>query len=61
MSGSELPAEVGLMTADDWKNLSRKDYKRLFKTSAIGRRTYCRFMDNIVAAYASVSASVSES
>ena len=57
----ELPAEVGLMTADDWKNLSRKDYKRLFKTSAIGRRTYCRFMDNIVAAYASVSASVSES
>jgi epoxyqueuosine reductase len=57
----ELPAEVGLMTAENWKNLSRKDYKRLFKASAIGRRTYCRFMDNIIAASASVSASVSES
>jgi epoxyqueuosine reductase len=57
----ELPAEVRLMTAEEWKNLSRKDYKRLFKASAIGRRTYCRFMDNITAASASVSASVSES
>ncbi len=46
----ELPAEVGLMTAENWKNLSRKDYKRLFQRSAIGRRTYCRFMDNIEAA-----------
>ena len=57
----ELPAEVGLMTAEDWKTLSRKDYKRLFKRSAIGRRSYCRFMDNIEAASASVSASASES
>ena len=37
------------MTAEDWKNLSRKDYKRLFKDSPIGRRSYCRFMDNIEA------------
>jgi epoxyqueuosine reductase len=51
----DLPAEVELMTAEDWKNLSRKDYKRLFKESAIGRRSYCRFMDNIEAA--SISAS----
>ena len=46
----ELPAEVERMTAEDWKNLTRKDYKRLFKESVIGRRSYCRFMDNIEAA-----------
>lgn len=46
----ELPEEVQNMNAGDWKNLSRKDYKRLFKDSAIGRRSYCRFMDNIDAA-----------
>jgi len=51
----ELPVEVGLMTAEEWKNLSRKDYKRLFERSAIGRRTYCRFMDNLEAAFSSVS------
>lgn len=51
----ELPAEVALMTAENWKNLSRKDYKRLFEGSVIGRRTYCRFMDNIEAASASGS------
>jgi hypothetical protein len=43
------------MTAENWKNLSRKDYKRLFERSAIGRRTYCRFMDNIEAATVSES------
>jgi epoxyqueuosine reductase len=46
----DLPEEVGLMTADNWKNLTRKEFKRLFKGSAIGRRSYCRFMDNIEAA-----------
>jgi epoxyqueuosine reductase len=46
----DLPPEVQLMTADHWKNLTRKDYKRLFKGSAIARRSYCRFMDNIEAA-----------
>jgi len=51
----ELPAEVGLMTAENWKNLSRKDYKRLFEGSVIGRRTYCRFMDNIESASVSKS------
>jgi epoxyqueuosine reductase len=45
----ELPEEVEKMSAEDWKNLSRKEYKRLFKDSAIGRRSYCRFMDNIEA------------
>jgi epoxyqueuosine reductase len=43
----EIPEEVVNMSASDWKNLTRKDYKRLFKESAIGRRSYCRFMDNI--------------
>jgi epoxyqueuosine reductase len=46
----DLPSEVQLMTTENWKNLTRKDYKRLFKGSAIGRRSYCRFMDNIEAA-----------
>lgn len=51
----ELPEEVERMSAEDWKNLTRKDYKRLFKESAIGRRSYCRFMDNIEAAIQSTS------
>jgi epoxyqueuosine reductase len=51
----DLPAEVEHMNAENWKNLSRKDYKRLFKGSAIGRRSYCRFMDNIEAATVSMS------
>jgi epoxyqueuosine reductase len=51
----DLPAEVEHMTAADWKSLTRKDFKRLFKESAIGRRSYCRFMDNIEAASISVS------
>jgi epoxyqueuosine reductase len=46
----DLHIEVQHMTAADWKNLSRKDFKRLFKGSAIARRSYCRFMDNIEAA-----------
>lgn len=45
----ELPEEVAIMSANDWKNLTRKDFKRLFKESAIGRRSYCRFMDGIKA------------
>jgi len=46
----ELPTEIMSMKAEDWKNLTRKDFKRLFKGSAILRRSYCRFMDNIEAA-----------
>jgi epoxyqueuosine reductase len=51
----EIPEEVVNMSATDWKNLTRKDYKRLFKESAIGRRSYCRFMDNINAVIQSES------
>ena len=43
----ELSAEVDIMTAEDWKSLSGEDFKRLFKKSAIGRRTYARFMQNV--------------
>ncbi len=50
VSEFNLPEEVERMSAEEWKNLTRKDYKRLFKDSAIGRRSYCRFMDNIEAA-----------
>ena len=51
----DMSAEVEHMSAIDWKNLTRKDFKILFKRSAILRRSYCRFMDNIEAASASVS------
>jgi epoxyqueuosine reductase len=51
----ELPPEVSGMKAEDWKTLSRKDFKRLFDRSAIGRRTYCRFMDNLEAAFSSLA------
>ena len=43
----ELSVEVDMMTAEDWKNLSGDDFKRLFKKSAIGRRTYDIFMQNV--------------
>jgi epoxyqueuosine reductase len=43
----ELSAELELMTAKDWKNLSREEFKRLFKGSAIARRKYDPFMRNV--------------
>lgn len=43
----ELPAELDMMTAEHWKNLSGEDFKKLFKKSAIKRRTYLRFMQNV--------------
>ena len=43
----ELSAEIELLTAEDWKNLSGEDFKRLFKKSAIRRRTYDIFMQNV--------------
>ncbi len=43
----ELSAEVEQMTVGDWKNLSREDFTRIFKKSAIKRRTYNIFMQNV--------------
>ena len=43
----ELSAELEKMTAENWKNLSMEDFKRIFRNSAIGRRTYKIFMQNV--------------
>jgi epoxyqueuosine reductase len=43
----ELSAELELMTANDWKNLSREEFKRLFNGSSIARRKYDPFMRNV--------------
>jgi epoxyqueuosine reductase len=46
----DLPEEIKNLTIENWKDLTRKDFRRLFKNSTILRRSYCRFMDNIEAA-----------
>ncbi|MCX6321557.1 MAG: tRNA epoxyqueuosine(34) reductase QueG [Bacteroidia bacterium] len=43
----ELPEEIKQMTAEEWHNLTREQFNRLFKRSAIERRTYERFMQNV--------------
>jgi epoxyqueuosine reductase len=42
-----LPEEVEMMTREEWLNLSRDDFKRLFRGSAIARRKYDPFMRNV--------------
>ena len=43
----EIAPEVAQMTAQDWLNLSRERFKHLFKKSAIGRKKYETFMENV--------------
>jgi epoxyqueuosine reductase len=43
----ELSEEIELMTAEDWINLTREQFSRLFKRSSIVRRKYNRFMRNV--------------
>jgi|WetSurMetagenome_2_1015567.scaffolds.fasta_scaffold91370_3 epoxyqueuosine reductase len=43
----QIPSEMGEMTGEDWINLSQDQFNRLFKKSAIGRRTYKRFIQNV--------------
>jgi epoxyqueuosine reductase len=43
----ELPGEIELMTAEDWINLTREQFTRLFKRSSIARRKYNKFMRNV--------------
>jgi epoxyqueuosine reductase len=43
----DLPGEVGLMTKEDWINLSEADFKRLFKGTPLERRKYEPFMRNV--------------
>jgi epoxyqueuosine reductase len=43
----QLNPEILQMTAEDWKNLTKDQYKKLFRRSAVGRKKYAVFMDNI--------------
>ena len=43
----DLPDEIRMMTREDWVNLSRDQFKRLFKGSAIERKKYGPFMRNV--------------
>jgi len=43
----EISEELKLMSAEDWRKLTTGQFDRLFKRSAIGRRTYERFMRNV--------------
>jgi epoxyqueuosine reductase len=43
----EIEAELEHLTADQWNNLSREQFKRLFRNSAVGRKKYDTFMENV--------------
>ncbi len=43
----ELSDELRLMPSESWENLTRDEFNRIFKKSAIKRRTYDRFMKNV--------------
>ncbi|MEI6047590.1 MAG: tRNA epoxyqueuosine(34) reductase QueG [Bacteroidota bacterium] len=43
----ELPEEITMMTKEDWLNLSKDQFKRLFKGTAIERRKYEPFRQNV--------------
>jgi epoxyqueuosine reductase len=43
----DLPEEVQNMTKEDWLNLSREKFNRLFKGTALERRKYEPFMRNV--------------
>ena len=43
----EISEELRTMTAEDWLNLSNEDHVRLFRHSAISRRKYEVFIENV--------------
>ena len=43
----EIAAELEQLTAEEWNSLSPERFKRLFKKSAVGRKKYDTFMENI--------------
>jgi epoxyqueuosine reductase len=43
----ELSEELAKMSSDDWTGLSPERFNRLFSNSAIKRRGYSRFMENV--------------
>lgn len=42
-----LNPEIEGMSTDDWLNLSKDDYKRLFRNSPLGRKKYEVFIQNV--------------
>jgi epoxyqueuosine reductase len=42
-----LPEELKQLTSEEWFNLTREKFNSLFKSSAVKRRTYERFMKNV--------------
>jgi epoxyqueuosine reductase len=43
----QINPEMEQMTAEDWRDMSREKFKRLFKRSAIGRKKYETFIENL--------------
>jgi epoxyqueuosine reductase len=43
----QINPEMELMTAEDWRDVSREKFKRLFRRSAIGRKKYETFIENL--------------
>ena len=43
----DLPDEIRMMTKEDWINLTKTQFKRLFKGTAIERKKYDPFMLNV--------------
>jgi epoxyqueuosine reductase len=50
----DINPEIAEMSPEEWLNLSKEDYNRLFKDLAVGRVKYERFTDNIRAALRSL-------
>ena len=55
----EISEELALMTSEKWLNLTREKFNRIFKRSAIERRTYERLMRNVTIVTKSNSSLVS--
>lgn len=43
----ELSSELNTMSAEDWRNLTKDKFNKIFKRSAIERRKYDNFMRNV--------------
>jgi len=46
----EINKEVAEMTLEQWQSLTRENFERLFKKSAVGRVKYENLMENIISA-----------